>query len=245
MGSYSYEYGFAGKGLVIGLGQRRASAGPWVQNRPVRPRAPFAYPTGRRCQPSPAVPSLALRGSAGPGKSDSGSSGDSCGQRIAAAFIAACMPSNKPYADQLSDFSREVLQAYKRGFSLTALQLEMGGADTTAVLGRPLQSDEVELRSVWLALAYKTMRYLGLGPGDQMGEPSATGESSSAFDRDRLDDFVQGICIAAEKGYDQKRIQLEQSLNPSSSSSSNTALENAILQQSIRIVLTTIAVAKE
>lgn len=183
-------------------------------------------------------------GNGGSRSGDSSSNAGSCGQRIATAFIAACMPGGKPYAEQMADFSRAVLSAYRSGFSLNALQLEMGGADTTSMLGRSLQSDEVELRSVWLALAYKTMRYLRVPSSGLMDGAGATGESTGAFDRDRLDDFVQGICIASEKGYDQKRIQLEQSLN-SSDSSPSSPLENAILQQSVRIVLTTIAVAKE
>jgi hypothetical protein len=58
---------------------------------------------------------------------------------------------------------------------------------------------------------------------------------------DRFDAFVASICDAHAKGYDQKRIQLEQSLVASESAKPRTPVESAILQQSVRIVLSTLA----
>lgn len=123
-----------------------------------------------------------------------------------------------------------------------ALQLEMSG-NPSRVFGRALASDEIELRSVWLTLVFKTLRYLRF-PTTSISQNGST--AADAFDRDRLDDFVMNITEAARKGYDLKRIQLEQNLTASQSSEKpRTPVENAILNQSTRLVLTTIQVANE
>lgn len=165
-----------------------------------------------------------------------------CAARIAAAFIKACMPSNGSYVEHLKSFCEEGIAAYYRGYSLMALQLEMSG-NPSRVFGRALASDEIELRSVWLTLVFKTLRYLRF-PTTSISQNGST--AADAFDRDRLDDFVMNITEAARKGYDLKRIQLEQNLTASQSSEKpRTPVENAILNQSTRLVLTTIQVANE
>lgn len=163
---------------------------------------------------------------------------ESLASRLAQAFVAACTPSDVPYTTQLATFCREALSAYTNGYSLTAIQLELSGAKTS--VGRALASDEVELRSVWLSLVYKTLRQIGFPISGQASTPS------DGFDRDRIDDFVTNIVSAARRGYDMKRIQLEQAMTASErNDSSRTPLENAILNQSTRIVLTTLQVADE
>jgi hypothetical protein len=161
--------------------------------------------------------------------------------RIARAFVDACTPSETPYAAQVARFCREALHAYRTGYSLVALQLEMSGATTG--IGRALASDEIELRSVWLALVYKTLRQIrfpSANPTDgQVSQPAR-------FDRDRLDDFVTNIVTAVRKGYDMKRIQLEQALTASEGKDApRSPLESAILNQSTRIIFTTLQVADQ
>lgn len=151
------------------------------------------------------------------------------------------MPSSKSYAEQLRAFCEEALDAYCRGYSLVALQLEMSGSPSR-VYGRALASDEVELRSVWLSLVFKTLRYTCF--------PTTTSQDSNNFpqslERDRLDEFVLNIVEATRKGYDMKRIQLEQALTASETSGKpRTPVENAILNQSVRLVLTTLQVADD
>jgi hypothetical protein len=188
---------------------------------------------------------LALSHSGVVGGGGSGSSGSAADEpavladRIACAFVDACTPSEAPYSAQVARFCREALNAYRTGYSLVALQLEMSGASTG--IGRALASDEVELRSVWLSLVYKTLR--------QIRFPSASSEQSAEpgrFDRDRLDDFVNNIVTAVRKGYDMKRIQLEQALTVSDGKERpRTPLESAILNQSTRIIIITLRVADE
>jgi hypothetical protein len=180
---------------------------------------------------------------------DGSSSSSSVAQRIAAAFVDACTPSTKSYADQLAAFCAEALIAYCSGYSLVAVQLEMTGeAGGGGSLGRGLASDEAELRSVWLTLVYKTLRQIRF-PIDGVIAGVAPPEGT---ERDRLDEFVKNIVAAARTGYDMKRIQLEQALTSTTSSEGGTGtppartpLENAILNQSTRIVLTTLQVAEE
>jgi hypothetical protein len=168
-------------------------------------------------------------------------------QRIATAFIAACSPSSTPYAEQLANFCNEAISAYRSGHSLVSVQLEMSSVSSGGSLGRSLASDEVELRSVWLSLVYKTLRQLRF-PIDHGAESSP----SDGFDRDRLDEFVKNIVSAARSGYDMKRIKLEQALTSSTSpgdggknTSPRTPLEDAILNQSTRIVLTCYQLASD
>jgi hypothetical protein len=171
-------------------------------------------------------------------------------QRIAAAFVDACTPSAKSYADQLAAFCAEALTAYRSGYSLVAVQLEMTGeAGGGGSLGRGLASDEAELRSVWLTLVYKTLRQIRFPIDGVIAGVSAPPEGT---ERDRLDEFVKNIVAAARTGYDMKRIQLEQALTSTAPSEGGTGtppartpLENAILNQSVRIVLTTLQVAEE
>lgn len=156
------------------------------------------------------------------------SSADDIPSRIATAFVEACSPGSKPYATALKDFCRVSLDAYRSGFSLQALQLELSTHSSC------LQRDELELRSVWLTLVYKTLRQIGF-PARQI-LPDAP---------DKLDDFVKNIVAAVRAGYDIKRIQLEQSLSQGPNDKPRSVLESAVLGQSTRLVVTTISTAED
>lgn len=161
----------------------------------------------------------------------------SVAQRIAENFVQACQPGNKPYVDALQDFCTSVMDAYRSGYSLQALQFELS-ANRGGSGGRMLQNDEVELRSVWLTLCFKTLRQIGF-PVD------ADAAARSSVTYDKMDEFVQNIVAAVKAGYDMKRIQLEQALGQGASEKPRTSLESAILGQSTRLVITTIAAASD
>lgn len=156
----------------------------------------------------------------------------SLAQRLASAFIDACSPGRKPYAIALREFCDTALAAYREGYSLQALQMELSTSGASAQAMRALQHDEVELRSVWLSLVYKTLRVLRY-PAKRRVET----------EEDGMDEFVGNIVNAVKMGYDMKRIQLEQSL--SQKEKPRTTLESAILGQSTRLVVTTISAATE
>lgn len=155
--------------------------------------------------------------------------------RIARSFVDACVPGGKPYAEALADFCRNALDAYRNGYSLQALQFELSASNNSYT--RKLRSDEVELRDVWLSLVYKTLRQVRFPV-----ERTAVGVTDTY---DKFDEFVQNIISAVRAGYDMKRIQLEQSLRQSSSDRPRTTLESAILNQSTRLVITTLSAADD
>jgi hypothetical protein len=210
---------------AVALRSASGAAHPGCRSR--IPRVAFPPPTRRRrATPTRCVPRAAADPPASP----------STAERIAAAFIAACMPSDTPYAEQLSAFCREVSRAHAAGFSLDALLLELGtaaaGRSATA-LARALQPDEVELRSVWVTLCYKTLRARGgVGSGGG-GIP------------DQWDAFVRNVAAAKAQGYDQKRIMLEQTMASAPGVPQRTPMESAVLQQAVRIVLSTLALDGE
>lgn len=146
---------------------------------------------------------------------------------IARAFIQTCTAPKGAYQENLVLFCAAVSRARAAGFGLDALLLEVSSTDAASeILRRPLASEEVELRTVWVTLVFKTLRV-------------RAGESVAL--KDRFDVFVENIAGAKRKGYDQKRIQLEQSLQTEAQEGAGrTELENAILQQSVRIVLATL-----
>lgn len=146
---------------------------------------------------------------------------------IARSFIQTCTAPKGAYQQNLAIFCAAVSRARAAGFGLDALLLEVSSTDAASeILRHPLASEEVELRTVWVTLVFKTLR-------------ARAGESVAL--KDRFDVFVENIAEAKRKGYDQKRIQLEQSLQTEGQEGAGrTELENAILQQSVRIVLATL-----
>lgn len=171
--------------------------------------------------------------------------------RLANAFIDACQPGRRSYTAALHDFCSTALDAYRRGYSLTALDLELAATSTaSAVDGRPLLRDEVELRSVWLSLVFKTLRHIGF---PTLSSSSSATEDNDAMEAnksrsgflppDRMDVFVGNIVRAVRDGYDMNRIRLEQSMF--NDDRPRTELESAILGQSTRLVITTITAADD
>lgn len=149
--------------------------------------------------------------------------------RIAKAFVNACTPTGIPYAEAVQQFVRYALEAYKTGYSLSALRLELRGNVDTA---RALASDEAELRDVWLSLVYKTLRavrYPG-GAGRELMAP------------DNFDAFVKSVVAARRDGLNLNRIQKVQE---SGDGKGLSELEQAILRQSTRLVVATIDVVDE
>lgn len=189
------------------------------------------------------------------------------GQRLAksidTAFFDACLPNQRPYVDALRAFIAYTVRAYRRGYSLHALQFELQCLHPTApsstgevddeheededddddddddeterdgrssVQRRPLQSDEIELRTVWITLVYKVLREIrfpqdeaapmppqagldkddGDGAADAPDSVAARGSGSTLAPPDNFDVFVKSIVGAARAGYDLERIKLEQ-----------------------------------
>ena len=80
---------------------------------------------------------------------------------IEAAFVqAASGMSGANYEFGLMEFIRATRDAYDEGVMVPALNLELSMCQQYTA-GRPLQSDEIELRTVWLSLVYLTFERVG------------------------------------------------------------------------------------
>jgi|TARA_B110001469_G_scaffold49153_1_gene47890 hypothetical protein len=80
---------------------------------------------------------------------------------IEAAFVqAATGMSGANYEFGLMEFIRAARDAYDDGVMVPALNLELSMCQQYTA-GRPLQSDEIELRTVWLSLVYLTFERVG------------------------------------------------------------------------------------
>ena len=64
------------------------------------------------------------------------------------------------YEFGLMEFIRAARDAFDEGIMVPALNLELSMC-TQYTAGRPLQSDEIELRTVWLSLVYLTFERVG------------------------------------------------------------------------------------
>ncbi|KAA8498929.1 hypothetical protein FVE85_6514 [Porphyridium purpureum] len=157
-----------------------------------------------------------------------------CVDVIEDAFLTACMPGNKPYVDALKEFIAAVLQAYQAGFGLNPILFELQSRQGSSK--RRLQPDELEFRTVWITIVYKTLRHMNV-PRDTSVSQEIVGLPDS------FDTFVASVYKAVKNGYDLKRIQLEQSMaNPNGQSRND--FESAVLLQSTRIVFYTIELAQ-
>ncbi|KAK4534365.1 hypothetical protein CDCA_CDCA01G0390 [Cyanidium caldarium] len=180
---------------------------------------------------------------------------DDVAVRIHDAFLNACVPTRGvPYVNALKAFIAATAEAYRRGYSLEALDVEVRRAssetrtrDGRPVVQRPLQSDEVELRTIWLTLVYKALRYIDYprerlppdvdaagmaagrppSPSNTAATPITTRTTAGATRTatefrfpDPFDRFVKSIVDAARAGYDLARIKLEQQIRNATTNNS-------------------------
>ncbi|CAM9433805.1 unnamed protein product [Discosporangium mesarthrocarpum] len=107
-------------------------------------------------------------------------------------FVVAASASD--YVGGLKAFIGVVKEAYERGYTVPALTLEVSFVPTQTA-GRPLAPDEVELRSVWIALVYLTLE-----KARWPQKKKRASEISSPF-MDRFSVFVDNIMTAFAKGH--------------------------------------------
>ena len=108
-------------------------------------------------------------------------------------FVQACMQLSSGYVDTLKLFIASAFTAYERGFTASALNLELGALQTQTA-GRPLMQEEVELRTVWLCLVFLTL--------ENIRHPSAAGgavgDSVPGEIRQKFQTFVYDVVNAAK-----------------------------------------------
>eukprot|EP00310_Coccolithus_braarudii_P022284 CAMPEP_0183353744 /NCGR_PEP_ID=MMETSP0164_2-20130417/34806_1 /TAXON_ID=221442 /ORGANISM="Coccolithus pelagicus ssp braarudi, Strain PLY182g" /LENGTH=193 /DNA_ID=CAMNT_0025526477 /DNA_START=126 /DNA_END=707 /DNA_ORIENTATION=+ len=141
------------------------------------------------------------------------------------------------YEFGLMEFIRATRDAYDEGIMVPALNLDLSMCQQYTA-GRPLQPDEIELRTVWLSLIYLTF--------ERVGYTSKTdtfpGQSVAADLRQKFYTFTYDIVNAKKQGYDLATLKLEEVLQ---SSEERTPMEQAVLSQAMRICYLTIQAAEE
>lgn len=156
-------------------------------------------------------------------------------------FVQACMQLSSGYVDTLKLFIASAFTAYERGFTASALNLELGALQTQTA-GRPLMQEEVELRTVWLCLVFLTL--------ENIRHPSAAGgavgDSVPGEIRQKFQTFVYDVVNAAKGGFTLETLKLEDLLRRSDADAASLSqMEKAILGQSMRVVFLTLAVKEE
>ncbi len=133
------------------------------------------------------------------------------------------------YIAALKSFIRAGIQAYGGGYSLTALNLELltqeratGHPDLDELLR--LNTEETEIRSIWLRLIYVTLRQIGYPQTQVTPDLGLTGQ----------EDLVRGVIAASQEGFTLEGLKLELVLE--GGGSERSAGETAILSQWMRIV---------
>lgn len=157
-------------------------------------------------------------------------------------FVHACIQLATGIVDPLKFFIATAVAAYERGFTLSALQLELSML-TTQSAGRPLMREELDLRTVWLSLVY-----LALGKVQHPSEASAlVGASVPADIRQKFECFVSDVVDARADGASLPSLKLEDMLRRADADelAALSTMERAILGQAMRVVFLTITVLEE
>jgi len=157
---------------------------------------------------------------------------------IEASFVqAASGMSGANYEFGLMEFIRAARDAYDEGVMVPALNLELSMCQQYTA-GRPLQPDEIDLRTVWLSLVYLTFERVEY-KSRAGGFP---GQSVSEDLRQKFYTFTYDIVNAKRQGYDLAGLKLEEILQ---SSEEKTPMEQAVLSQAMRICYLAIQAAEE
>jgi len=137
------------------------------------------------------------------------------------------------YVAALTTFIQAASTAYRQGYTLEALNLELT-ADQKRT-GNPqidelilLNDDEVQIRSTWLVLVYMTLDRTRPRNLDQ-----------PPLEREGLNDLVNGVIESHQRGYTIETLKFE--LMFETSGTQRTPGEVAIFSQWMRIVFLTLA----
>jgi len=172
-------------------------------------------------------------------KPDAGPPASQTTLAIEAAFVQAAGGMNGAnYEFGLMEFIRAARDAYDEGIMVPALNLELSMCKQYTA-GRPLQSDEIELRTVWLSLAYLTFERVGY---ECKSADAFPGQSVAAELRQKFYTFTYDIVNAKKQGYDLDALKLEEVLQ---SSEEKTPMEKAVLSQAMRICYLAIQATEE
>ncbi|CAM9683196.1 unnamed protein product [Ectocarpus sp. 4 AP-2014] len=175
-----------------------------------------------------------LSGDADGAKGEEEAEQQSLASLVESTFVLAA--AGNSYEMGLKAFISTIKEAYERGYTVPALTMEVSFVPTKTA-GRDLHPDEVELRSVWIALVYLTLENANWPQKVQRAH-----EISAPF-MDRFAEFVKKVMNGAASGHTLQTLKLEEVMRRGAEP--RTPMEAAVLSQSMRIVFATLDLMKE
>ena len=142
------------------------------------------------------------------------------------------------YEFGLLEFVRAARDAFDEGIMVPALNLELSMCKQYTA-GRPLQAEEIDLRTVWLSLVYLTFERVGY---ESKSAGAFPGQSVAAELRQKFYTFTYDVVNAKKQGYGLEKLKLEEVLQ---SDEEKTPMERAVLSQAMRICFLAIQAAEE
>ena len=154
------------------------------------------------------------------------------------------------YEAAIEQFVVVCVAAYKAGYSLTALKLELAaneGDGPQQFMGQDtrLNDQEKETRLIWMGLVYMTLERYRF-PSDNTPPPVTTEfKGTKIHDIFRgLSNLVESVCVAAKRGYTLQTFKMELNLNRDKAAELSP-FESNLRSQWSRIVFSTIKVLPE
>lgn len=150
------------------------------------------------------------------------------------------------YEAAIQEFVVTCLAAYKAGYSITALKLELSANEITAkYMGRDtaLNEQEKETRLTWIALVYLTLARYGFSSENK---PPAVKDDVKGGSLEKLvpglQALVGSVCDAADRGYNLQTFKMEESLKRDVGGDPLSSAQASIKSQWSRIVFTTVRI---
>lgn len=147
------------------------------------------------------------------------------------------------YDGAIQAFVLACVAAYKAGYSITALKLELAANETQAKhMGRDvtLNDQEKETRLIWIALVYLTLTKYKFN-SERTPPPVSADLQGSKMESlvPGLTGLVESVCDAASKGYSLQTFKMELSLKKEASGKAISGPEASIRSQWSRIIFAT------
>jgi len=150
------------------------------------------------------------------------------------------------YEDAIQTFVVASVAAYKAGYSLNALKLELSANEAAATyMGRDtsLNEKEKETRLIWVTLVYLTLMRCGF-QSDKPHTPIYTDLKGSKMEPilNGLTGLVDSVCEAAKKGYTLQTFKMELSLKAQPDTEKMSSAQASIRSQWSRIIFSTVKI---
>lgn len=161
-------------------------------------------------------------------------------EMLEASFVRACMDLRTGLVDTLKLFIVAAKAGYELGATFDDVSSELAACPRQTA-NRPLMEEEVELRSLWVALVYLALAQLS-HPTEFAGGAASLVESVPAEIRAKHEPLVSGVVEARTRGAELQSLKLEELLP---AAAPQNPQERAILSQSMRLVFLTAVVLDE